>query len=429
MNEKKEYRSIKKMVEQVKEKFGEKHKIAVMFENCISNTLETTVRYDRDGSVFVITGDIPAMWLRDSSCQLRPFLLFAREEPEICEMIIGLIRRQIRCILIDPYANAFNETANCNGHQDDRTQMRPDIWERKFEIDSLCFPFQLSYQLWKNTGCTDQFDENWVRAARTVIDLFRTEQHHEEQSPYFFERFNCVYTDTLSRNGKGALVKSGIGLIWSGFRPSDDACTYGYLIPSNMLACVALKEIAEIAGEVYQDHELSGEASVFSEQVRNAIETYAIVPGYDKDFYAYEVDGFGQYQIMDDANIPSLLAMPYIGYCSKEYERYQNTRDVILSEWNPCFYKGKALQGIGSPHTKPGWVWPMAMCVQGMTCKDPEEKYRILEMVCENDDGTNLIHESVFTEDPSLYTRPWFSWANSVFCEFVMDYMGYSVKM
>ena len=344
-------------------------------------------------------------------------------------MITGLIRRQMDCILIDPYANAFNETANGNGFQDDRTQMRPELWERKYEIDSLCFPFQLSFQLWRNAGCTEQFDDKWIRAARSVISLFRTEQYHEEKSSYYFERKNCVHTDTLSRGGRGALVKSGIGLIWSGFRPSDDACTYGYLIPSNMLACVVLEEISLIAGEICHDRELADEAMEFSKQLRIAIEAYAVVPRQEKEFYAYEVDGFGQYNIMDDANIPSLLAMPYIGYCSAGEERYRNTRDVILSDWNPCFYKGKALQGIGSPHTRPGWVWPMSLCVQGMTSPDMQEKERILEMICSSDNGTDLVHESVYAEDPSQYTRPWFSWANSVFCEFVMSYMGHTVKL
>lgn len=219
MKKEKQYEAIEKMMERVREAFGAEHKIARMFEKCISNTLDTTIKRDENGKIFVITGDIPAMWLRDSSCQLRPFLLFAKEEPEILEIIRDLVKRQMECILIDPYANAFNESANGNGFQDDRTEMKPELWERKYEIDSLCFPFQLSYQLWKNTGCTLQFDESWRKAAKRIVEVFRTEQYHEEKSPYYFERRNCVYTDTLSRGGKGALVKSGIGLIWSGFRP------------------------------------------------------------------------------------------------------------------------------------------------------------------------------------------------------------------
>ncbi len=427
MSEKDRYKAITDMTERVRKEFGSEHKLAKLFDNCISNTLETTIRRQEDGSVFVITGDIPAMWLRDSSCQLRPFLLFAKEEPGIRELLVKLIRRQMECILIDPYANAFNESANGNGFQDDHTQMKPELWERKYEIDSVCFPFQLSYLLWKNTGCTEQFDGTWMQAAGTAMAVFRTEQNHEENSDYIFERKKCVYTDTLSRNGKGALVKGNIGLTWSGFRPSDDACTYGYLIPSNMLASVVLAELSEIAEAVYGDHAFAKETLAFSEEIRDAVEEYAIVPERKPEFYAYEVDGFGQYNIMDDANLPSLLSMPYFGYCKKSSERYQNTRKVILSEENPYYYRGSCLQGIGSPHTPCGYVWTIALCMQGITSDSREEKQRIFEILCQSDADTCLMHESVMADDPKRFTRPWFSWANSVFCEFVMDYMGYSI--
>lgn len=429
MSEKNSYQVIADMIDRVKNAFGEDHKLSKLFENCISNTLDTTIKIQEDGSVFVITGDIPAMWLRDSSCQLRPFLLFAKEEPEIRDMIAGLVRRQMQCILTDPYANAFNERANGNGFQTDRTQMKPELWERKYEIDSLCFPFQLSYLLWKNTGYTEQFDGNWLAAAKEAVRVLRLEQNHEQNSPYFFERSNCVHTDTLSRDGRGALVKGDIGLTWSGFRPSDDACTYGYLIPSNMLASVVLSEMAEIAGIFLGDPAFAVEAAALSEEIRAAVEKYAIVPGREKEFYAYEVDGFGQFNIMDDANLPSLLSMPYIGYCGRDNVRYRNTREVILSEWNPYYYKGEILQGIGSPHTPCGYVWTIALCMQGITSDDDAEKKKIFDMLCASDAGTCLMHEAIQVNNPAKFTRPWFSWANSVFCEFVMDYLGYSVKI
>ena len=168
----------------------------------------------------------------------------------------------MQCILLDPYANAFNENGDGQCWDHDKTDMKPELWERKYEIDSLCYPVQLSYLLWKNTGCTEQFTGEWLEAAKAVIRVFRTEQDHENASPYTFERENCSFTDTLSRDGKGALVKSNVGLIWSGFRPSDDACVYGYLIPSNMLASVILGNIAEIAREIYHDEKLAEEADV-----------------------------------------------------------------------------------------------------------------------------------------------------------------------
>lgn len=369
------------------------------------------------------------MWSCDSACQLRPFLLFAKEEPELVELVCGLIKKQMQCILLDPYANAFNENGDGQCWDHDKTDMKPELWERKYEIDSLCYPVQLSYLLWKNTGCTEQFTGEWLEAAKAVIRVFRTEQDHENASPYTFERENCSFTDTLSRDGKGALVKSNVGLIWSGFRPSDDACVYGYLIPSNMLASVILGNIAEIAREIYHDEKLAEEADAFSKEVRSAIETLAILPAQKTEYYAYEVDGFGQYLVMDDANLPSLLAMPYYGYCDNKNERYQNTRKVILSDQNPYYFSGECAEGIGSPHTYTRFIWPMALAMQGLTSDSKEEKLKMLEMIADCDAETNLVHESFHVDHPEEFTRPWFSWANSVFCELVLDYCGQKVTL
>ena len=423
------YQAITDMAERVKETYGKDSKVARMFMACIENTLETTLSEQEDGSVFVITGDIPAMWLRDSACQLRPFLIFARKEPEIRKLIAGVIKKQMACILIDPYANAFNESANGNCYRHDKTRMNASLWERKYEVDSLCYPIQLSYLLWKNTGECGQFDEEWKRAAETVLRVFITEQNHEENSDYYFERENCPFTDTLSRGGKGALVKGNIGLTWSGFRPSDDACVYGYLIPSNMLASVILSYLAEIAEKIYYDGQLAARARQLSKEIREAVECYGIVPGAENEYYAYEVDGFGQYLIMDDANLPSLLAMPYFGYCEKENVRYKNTRKIVLSDRNPYYYRGTYARGIGSPHTKAGYVWDIALGIQGMTADTTEEKQEILKMMCHIDAGTDLMHEAIDADCPEHYTRPWFSWANSVFCEFVMDCLGERVQL
>lgn len=421
------YGAVDHAIRLVKDKFGTDSKIAEMFEKCISNTLQTTIKVKEDDTVFVITGDIPAMWLRDSACQLRPFLMFAKEEPELTELICGLIKKQMQCILLDPYANAFNEHGDWACWDHDKTDMKPELWERKYEIDSLCYPVQLSYLLWKNTGCTTHFTEEWLEAARTILAVFRTEQDHENKSKYTFERANCSFTDTLSREGKGALVKSNVGLIWSGFRPSDDACVYGYLIPSNMLASVILGNIAEIAEAIYEEQPLAQEAREFAKEVREAIEKLAIVPAQEQEYYAYEVDGFGQYLVMDDANLPSLLSMPYYGYCANTDERYQNTRKVVLSDQNPYYYSGEQAKGIGSPHTRNRCIWPMALAIQGITSDSEEEKRQMIEMIAKTDAGTSLVHESFDVDQPEEFTRPWFSWANSVFCELVLDYCGYRV--
>ncbi|SFK85868.1 hypothetical protein SAMN05216390_10459 [Lachnospiraceae bacterium KH1T2] len=401
-----------------------------IFKNCIKNTLKTTIQRKEDGSTFVITGDIPAMWLRDSACQVRPYLILAKTDPEFADMIEGVIRRQCRCILIDPYANAFNEEANGKCWRHDKTEMKDELWERKYEIDSLCFPIQLAYLLWKNSGRTSQFDELFNKAARRVVEVFRIEQHHESESKYSFERENCVYTDTLSRGGKGALVNEECGLIWSGFRPSDDACQYGFLIPSNMFAVVVLGYLSEIFEKVYGQDDFAAETKHFSEELRAAVEKYSHVPVNEGEstFYAYEVDGFGQYNVMDDANLPSLLSIPWMGYCDMDDEIYQNTKKVIYSDINPYYYEGKEISGIGSPHTPARYVWHISMGMKGLTAKDKSEKAKIIREMVATDGGTSCMHEGVCADDAGKYTRPWFSWANSVFCELVMDYCGYRIK-
>ena len=420
------YNSVERLIEEVYSKVQDT-RLADVFKNCFCNTLNKTIEYADDGTAFVITGDIPAMWLRDSVCQLRPYLVLAKEDTAIQKLMEAVIKKQVMCILEDPYANAFNSSANGNGFQDDLTKMKPTLWERKYEIDSLCFPIQFSYLYWKNTKKTTHFTDEWKKAVEAMISVFRTEQYHESKSDYRFQRLNCPYTDTLSRDGKGALVKEGIGLVWSGFRPSDDACVYGYLIPSNMLLTVVLDYICEIAKEIYKDDDLASRAKDFSNEIRKAIEEFAIVPLGEKPYYAYEVDGFGQYLTMDDANLPSLLSIPYMGYCDYDDEKYLNTKEVILSEANPYYYKGSELEGIGSPHTPSNFVWHIGLAMEGLVATSKEEKYRVLKKLCETDGGTNMMHEGVCVNDSNIYTRPWFSWANAMYSELLLDYLGYQI--
>lgn len=421
--------TVEEMIEAVKCEFQDDEKIGKMFEKCFSNTLNTTVKKLSDETTFVITGDIPAMWLRDSVCQLRPYLILAQNNEEIADTIAGLIKRQMDFISKDPYANAFNEESNGMGHQEDYTDMKPFIWERKYEIDSLCFPLQFSYLYWKNTGRTDVFTKEWKVAAETIVATFRKEQDHEHNSDYIFERSDCPFTDTLSRDGKGALVKSNIGMTWSGFRPSDDACTYGYLVPSNMFASVVLRYLGEIAENVYQDEKLAKSAVNFAMEIEESIEKNAVFQNAKyKDVYAYEVDGYGQYHVMDDANVPSLLSMPYLGFCNEDDLIYQNTRKMILSETNPFYFEGKELNGIGSPHTPEKYVWHISKAMEGLTCSDKTVKRDMIKQLKNTDAGTYMMHEGVYAEDATQYTREWFSWANAMFSELVLSYCGYEVK-
>lgn len=420
--------SIEKILEKVNEVFRDEPRVAEVFERCYTNTLDTTVKRADDGSTYVITGDIPAMWLRDSVAQIRPYLIPAREDPEIADLIAGLIRRQFFYINIDPYANAFNEGPNGNCWEKDETDMGPWIWERKYEIDSLCYPVQLAYLFWKNTGRTDQFDQEFIKGAERILEVFETEMDHEGKSPYRFIRRNSFYTDTLSRDGMGALVKPGVGLIWSGFRPSDDACTYGYLIPSNMFAVVILEYLHEIAGIVPGMEAVGEKALAMASTVRRGIEEYGVtkVEGIGM-VYAYEADGYGQFNLMDDANVPSLLSMGYLGYRPSSPEREAQTRELILSERNPYYYSGSCAAGIGSPHTPVRYIWHISMAIEGLTADTMEEKYEIIQRMISTDGGKGLMHEGFHVDHPENYTREWFSWANAMFCELVLQYCGYEV--
>lgn len=417
--------AIQRLTDIVREKQPER--TADMFERCLSNTWNTTLKRMEDGTTFVITGDIPAMWLRDSAAQVRPFLVLA-EDPEIGDMIQGVVRRQFDYILRDPYANAFNESANGKGHQDDATDMSPWIWERKYEIDSLCYPIQLSYLLWKNSGAISHFDKTFCAGVRLIMNLWATEQHHEQRSDYTFERSNCPSSDTLDREGKGS--ETGYtGMTWSGFRPSDDACTYGYLVPSNMFAVVVLRYVVEIAEQVLKDRELAGSAEKLAARIEAGIQKFAVVEDDEcGPMYAYEVDGLGSANLMDDANVPSLLSIPYLGYRDADDPVYANTRRFILSERNPYYFRGAAASGIGSPHTPDRYVWHIALAMQGMTAQDTAEQQRLLELLLATDGGTGLMHEGFHVDRPEEYTRPWFSWANMMFCELVLLRSGIVVK-
>lgn len=400
--------------------------LAPLAKPCFLNTIETTVKEQEDGTYFVITGDIEAMWLRDSSFQVMHYVRFAKESEELRSIIAGVIRRQAQQILSDPYANAFNEVPGRHGFED-KTEMNEWIWERKYELDSLCGPIYLAYAYWKQTGASDIFDEKYGQALKRALTVIRTEQHHE-QSPYSFERFDCVPTDTLPCEGKGNPV-GYTGMSWSGFRPSDDSCTYGYLIPSNMMAVKALGYVEEILraeyiGKTDADQcweELAEEAGKLRQEIQAGIEKYGVKehPVYGP-MYVYETDGLGHVLCMDDANSPSLLAMPYLSYCSKDDERYQNTRKFILSKENPYYFSGTAADGVGSPHTPDQYVWHIGIIMQALTSTDREEIEHCLKELETTHDGTYRMHESFHKDHPEQYTRSWFAWANSLFAELLI---------
>ena len=397
--------------------------LSSLVRQCFLNTIETTVKQLEDGSYFVITGDIPAMWLRDSAAQVGLYTRFAADEPELQEILEGIIAKQAELVLIDPYANAFNPDGSDpeRGFPDD-TERNPHVWERKYEVDSLCAPVYLAYSYWKETGRTEIFTQDWLAMVHKIIGTFRTEQDHS-RSPYYFQRFDCPASDTLPHDGRGNPVGK-TGMTWSGFRPSDDSCEYGYLIPSEIMAVCALRKAAEIATDVYHDDQTAQDAKALALEIEQGIEKYGIVdhPKYGR-IYAYEVDGLGNTNLMDDANSPSLLAIPYLGYASTDDPLYQATRRFVLSEDNPYYCKGKYAEGVGSPHTPEGYVWHIGMIVQALTSVNRGEIDRILKMLGNTHAGTNFIHESFDPDDPEKYTRPWFAWANTLFAVLLENLM------
>ncbi len=421
-------RLLDEFIGEIREKASDWPELLEIFENCYQNTLNTTVHQMADGTTHVITGDIPAMWLRDSAAQLRPYIFPAKKNRELQEIIAGLVRRQFFYICIDGYANAFNEEPNGACWEKDDPDQNPWVWERKFEVDSLCYPVQLAWLLWKNTGCVSQFDDNFQKGAKRILEIFRTEQYHEERSLYRFQRTGSYFQDTLSREGKGALVKSGTGLIWSGFRPSDDACTYGYLIPSNMFAVVILGYLEEIEREYWKDTQMEMETRTLREQVYEAVEKEGKTRTEEFGMiYAYETDGWGMYNLMDDANVPSLLAMDYLGYPA-DRETAENTRKFLLSDANPYYFKGAKADGIGSPHTPSGYIWHIAKAVEGLTSTSLEKKTEILRTMAATTAGKKVMHEGFFCEDDRRYTREWFSWANAMYVELFLDVLGYRLE-
>ncbi len=401
-------------------------KLAEMYRRCFRSTWDTTLQRS-DGTVFLITGDIPAMWLRDSSAQVYHYVPHAGY-PEVREAVAGLLERQFRYIVLDPYANAFNRDASENlGHQDVTTwteETRPWIWERKYEVDSLCYPIRLAHHFWKTSGCTSWCGETFLQAVRRILDVWESEQHHAEKSPYRFSRPGARASDTLP-NGTGTPV-TYTGMTWSGFRPSDDACTYGYLIPSNFFAVKSLEQMEEMISALRPDALLQDRIRSLREQILAGLRAYAVVqhPVFGQ-VYAYETDGMGHYNMMDDANVPSLLSLPYLGCLSADDPVYRNTRRMLLSPENPYYYAGTCARGIGSPHTPEDYIWPISLCIQGLTSDDPDEIRMLADMLETMDDNTFLMHEGVHKDDPHLYTRPWFAWANSLFSEFVEHFASH----
>ncbi len=394
-----------------------------LFGNCFPNTLDTTVtpgtRAGRPDT-YVITGDIDAMWLRDSSAQVWPYLSLITQDAPLCQLVAGVINRQTRCILQDPYANAFyNDPTKVGEWKTDQTQMQPGIHERKWEIDSLCYPIRLGYHYWKITGDEQPFDAQWRQAIELIVKTFREQQRKTSPGPYHFQRQTANATDTQPLAGYGYPVQP-CGLIASAFRPSDDATLLPFLVPSNFFAVASLRQAALMLNDIHHDDKAYADLMALADEVATALSQHAIVthPEHGR-VYAYEVDGYGSHLLMDDANVPSLLALPYLGAVPLNDPIYQNTRKLLLSAANPFFYKGTAAEGIGGPHVGVDMIWPISIIMRGLTSTDDAEIRACVQALKTTHAGTGYMHESFHKNDPGKFTRTWFAWANTLFGEFL----------
>jgi len=397
--------------------------LAWLFGNCFPNTLDTTVTYSTvngNPDTYVITGDIDAMWLRDSTAQVWPYLPFMKKDSELRNLIAGVIHRQAKCINIDPYANAFYNDENRRGEwKDDITDMKPGLHERKWEIDSLCYPIRLAYHYWKETNDTKPFNEQWLASIKAILKTFKEQQRKDGDGPYHFQRNTSFATDGVPMAGYGYPVKP-VGLICSSFRPSDDATVFSFLVPSNFFAVRSLKQASEMVKVIKKDSAFANELNNLAIEVENALKEHAIVKHKQfGDIYAFEVNGMGSVNLMDDANIPSLLALPYLDCVPLDDPIYQNTRRFVLSLENPFFYKGTAGEGIGGPHIGKDMIWPMAIVARGLTSQDDDEIRKCIQMLQSTHGETGFMHESFHKDDPKKFTRSWFAWTNTIFGEFL----------
>lgn len=415
--------AVEKTINEVKASISDPE-LAWIFENCYPNTLDTTVDYeiiDGKPDSFIITGDIDAMWLRDSTAQVWPYFPLINKDPKIKNLILGLINRQVKCILTDPYANAFfKDLTRISKWSSDTPTPKPGVHERKWEIDSLCYFVRLSYHYYKVSGDSSFMDSDWDKAVRLVVDTFRTEQRKDGKSPYSFTREHAFVVGLAIFEGTGAPTKA-TGMIHSIFRPSDDGTILPYLIPSNIFAYVSLAQLSELYNVNGKDNDFSNTCLSFSKEVKSAVEKYAIREHLDfGKIYAYEVDGFGNALFMDDANVPSLMSLAYIGGHTPSNVIYKNTRSFLLSDSNPYFLRGAAAEGQASPHTGKENIWPMGIILRGLTSEDDNEISKCLQMLKATHADTGFMHESFHKDDPANYSRSWFAWANTLFGEFVI---------
>lgn len=409
---------IEKTIDKISEKIADED-IKRMFVQCFPNTLDTTVYHsNRDDrpDTFVVTGDIPAMWLRDSVNQIWPYLSFIKKDDEIKNLFKGLIYRLSLCVITDPYANAFKREIDGE---------KVEVFERKYELDSLGAFFRLANGYYQETLEVSPFDDYWLKAVDKALDVIQVEQNTLDKDNhellFQFKTHSGHLHPAVRLEGYGYPSKR-CGLTRCVFRPSDDENVFPYHIPANAMIVVNLRKLKPILEELGAT-DMVKRVGLIADQIENGINQWGVIE--HREFgkvFAYEVDGFGSSCIMDDPNIPSLLSLPYLGFCDLKDEVYQNTRKLILSDWNSFFAKGQIAYGLTSPHVGVcDHFWPMATIMQALTTKDEKEITQCLTTLKKTHGKTFYMHESVDVDDPDHYTRHWFAWVNSLFGELILN--------
>ena len=349
---------------------------------------------ESDGTTYVQTGDIPAMWLRDSAAQTIPYIRFVTSYPALRYEFFGVVERDAKNILVDPHAEAFSADYH--------------VWEGKWEIDSLAWPVMLVFLYYAYSHDRSIFTPTLHRALQTIVTTLQCEQHHASCSHYSWPQPVPTHNE----------YNPNTGMIWSAFRPSDDPVTYRFNVPQNAFAVVAMRLLATFARDSYGDDKLAAAATTLANEVQVGVERYGrtwdAAHGW---MYVYETDGYGNDNLMDDANIPNLTALPLIGWCANDDPVYMDTRGFTLSTSNPYYFSGKYATGLGSPHTPAGWVWPLGIVGAAMTTHNRHDVTNSIEMLDESDTLNGLMHESVDPNDPSRFTRPEFGWANAFWAD------------
>ena len=377
---------VEQVIEDVTSRMVDKD-LAQIFRNAFPNTLDTTVRWHVNGSepvtvpgkrqtgdgawegaqTFIVTGDIDAEWLRDSTSQLTQYQRLANKDANIKSLILGAINTQVEYVIQSPYCNAFQPPPPSKQppvvtEQEDTVHPKYDpdvVFECKYELDSLANFLALGTQFYEQTGSTDFLTKRWYMAIDAMLRVI------EEQSAptfdkkgkyvkneYTFLRKTNLGTETLNLMGIGNPLNAGTGLVRSAFRPSDDATILGFLIPSNAQMSVELQRTANMLSKADGNKVLIKKLKQLSRRIEKGIWRHGVVK--HKKFgeiFAFEVDGYGSSILMDDANMPSLLSLPLLGFVDEDDIVYQNTRRMLLSkEGNPYFAVGSGFHGIGGPH-------------------------------------------------------------------------------